>query len=128
MKSNFQDRSVDIDVSFIPNPVSRDLKTRKNKDSILQHIDLLLMQEEDSLIGRPGVCAGLKSMLFESFSVHEVNVIKAKIRNTLSFEPRISVEEIEVSASGHSVLIRVEFIFIETRKKFVYESTLRRVL
>ena len=128
MTIKFKDRVVDLDGKFESNPVSGDLKIKTNKEAIFQHIELLLMQEEDSLIGRPGVCAGLNSLIFEQFGVHESNVLKAKIRNTLRFEPRIQVLDIEVLQNNHDVDIRIEFEFFETRKKYTYESTLRRVL
>jgi len=86
------------------------------------------MQDEDALIGRPGVCAGLRSLLFENFGTHERNVVRSKIRNTLRFEPRIRVQDIVVTQSSADLSIRVEFEFIETRKIYTYESTLRRVL
>ena len=100
----------------------------KAEKAILQHIDLLLMQSEDALIGRPGVCANIRAFLFEHASIATKNQIKQKIQNSLGYEPRIKTNRIEIDFDEHDVVIRVIFTFLETGRELVYTSTLRRTL
>ena len=127
---SFTETVVDLSASFEPNPVTKDLTVLKDEAAIKQHIELLLFCDEFSTIGRPFVCAGIKKIINEESSDSKIAEIKSRIKETLRFEPRVSVENVSVVFEPDTkyVKITITMTFVRTGKELIYETRLRRVL
>ena len=130
MSTTFKDRICDIDATFARNLITDDVKTVKLFKSIIQHMDLLLLQSKLAMIRRPNACAGLREELFEEYDRHQKVLIREQIKNVLIFEPRIVVNEIEVNfiPDEESVVIIIHFTIRETNVQQQYVTTLKRVI
>lgn len=130
MNTIFLDKATDIDVNISKHPITDDMEIVSSERAILQHIELLLMRDEYAILYQPGVCAGLRSLLFEQFGHHEHTIVTEKIVNSLQFEPRIDVTDIILThvPDDNELLIEIQFVFLHTDRTLVYKSSLRRIL
>ena len=119
----------DLNGNLSRNPISGDITLKKDEEAIKQHLDLLLLSGEYAAIGRPFLCAGLRSFLFEHASSATVEEIKARVRNTVAYEKRVRARDIRVVFDTNTkyVHIEIDLEFVSADKSFTYTTKLRRI-
>lgn len=100
----------DLSIAFKPHPVTGDLVTKKDTAAIRQAVSNLLYTRKTERFFDSQLGSNLQNLLFEPLNSITAGLISEEITDLLSvYEPRISIEEIEVSADynqdGFNVLL-----------------------
>lgn len=93
----------DLSMTFKPHPVTGDVVVKKDADAIRQSVSNLLYTRIGERFFNEGIGTKLEYLLFEPLNSITAGFISVEIRSVLdSYEPRIRVEQIEVSANSES--------------------------
>jgi len=88
----------DIDLDFVPHPVSGDIAILKNSDAVKRSIRNLLFTGLYERPFNPNMGGNLKQLLFEPSTPITVVALRSYILDTISlYEPRATVVELQVS-------------------------------
>lgn len=87
-------------MSFKPHPISKDVVTKKDAAAIRQAVSNLLYTRLGERPFNSGIGTNLANLLFEPLNSITAGYISGEIREVLRiYEPRIRVENVEVSAN-----------------------------
>lgn len=87
----------DIDMDFLPNPISKDVLKKTNEDAIAASIANLLQTSNYERLFNPDLGCNLKKYLFEPVDDITTNNIREEITRTLiNFEPRVELLDVIV--------------------------------
>lgn len=87
----------DLDISFLPNPITKDLSTVVDEESIKQSVKLLVLTSTYERVFQPSVGGDVNKLLFEPLDKVTTAVLAQTIADVLrQFEPRIQVRYIDV--------------------------------
>ena len=120
----------DIDLSFEPNPNTKDIFKKNDVSAVKQSVKNLLLTNRFEKPFRPNFGGNLSNLLFElvdSFSDREARV---QIQNAISlYEPRALVLEVSVNPSPDNNLIKVKVVFqvINTEEIVSLETSVSRL-
>lgn len=90
----------DIDMDFLPNPITKDVLKKTNEDAIAASIANLLQTSNYERLFNPDLGCNLKKYLFELIDDITTNNIREEITRTLiNFEPRIDLLDVFVEPS-----------------------------
>lgn len=100
----------DLSIAFKPHPITKDVATKKDTAAIRQAVSNLLYTRKTERFFDSDLGTNLQRLLFEPLSSITAGLISEEIRGVLGiYEPRISVESIEVKANlsqnGFDVLL-----------------------
>jgi phage baseplate assembly protein W len=100
----------DLSIAFKPHPVTGDVVTKKDTAAIRQAVSNLLYTRKTERFFDSELGTNLQRLLFEPLSSITAGLISEEIKNVLTrYEPRISIESIEVNAdrnqNGFEVLL-----------------------
>jgi phage baseplate assembly protein W len=89
---------IDLDFSFVKNPISKNVSIKKNLTSIKQSIvNLLTLKVGDSPF-HPEIHSPIYEYLFENFTAVSKSVLKSEIRKYLNvYEPRINIDSVNIA-------------------------------
>lgn len=89
------------------------IKIKEDKDVIAESVTRILMTTPGERVGRPDFGCGLRYLLFESLDDIYVDDVKAIIVSAIEkYEPRIILENIELTASEHTLYVKIYFQMI----------------
>lgn len=130
MPLEFRDKATDISFDFSANPISNDIQLVEEERATLQHMESVLLRDEYALIGRPGICAGLRNYVFEYFDNLEQQILRNKILNSLEHVPRIRLNGLNITneKNTNEIVIEIPFTLITTDRELVYRTTLKRAI
>lgn len=119
----------DIDLNFLPNPLSKDVSRKINDEAIKQSMKMLLLtmfyeRPFHSNIGSP-----INTLLFEPISPMLNVILQKHIEQVLSnFEPRIDVDAVQVALreEENSVDIKIYYRVLNTTALQVFDIILER--
>jgi len=119
----------DIDLNFLPNPLSKDVGRKINDEAIKQSMKMLLMtmfyeRPFHSNIGSP-----INTLLFEPISPMLNVILQKHIEQVLAnFEPRIEVDAVQVALreEQNSVDIKIYYRVLNTSALQVFDIILER--
>jgi phage baseplate assembly protein W len=100
----------DIDLDFIPHPVSQDIVPLSNAEAVKRALRNLLFTAKNERIFNPNFGANLRKLLFEPINPGTRQTLKLMIENTINmFEPRVDLQYVNVyineDANGYDVTI-----------------------
>ena len=102
----------DIDISFIKHPLSGDVVTLTDDNAIKGSIELLLDMDFFETPMNPEKGSQVKRLLFEPMGIDVVIEIKEAIIEVLDkYEPRITVEAVNVEADYDDAVYEIEIVF-----------------
>ena len=102
----------DIDMDFMPNPITEDILKKTNESAIAQSIGNLLQTAHYERLFRPEIGCNLKKYLFEPIdNITTNNITEEIIRTITNYEPRVSVTNIRAQASPDDNLYAVTLTF-----------------
>lgn len=119
----------DIDLNFLPNPLSKDVGRKINDESIKQSMKILLMtmfyeRPFHSNIGSP-----INTLLFEPISPMLNVILQKHVEQVLAnFEPRIDVDSVQIALREelNSVDIKIYYRVLNTSALQVFDIILER--
>jgi len=120
----------DFDLSFSVNPITGDLGTKSDVNSIQQSIKTLINTNFFERPFQPTLGCNIRGLLFELSSPVVVNDIKTVINDVLTnYEPRINLIEIKVSDLSDSNAYNISIIYNLKNNKTVntFETVLKRL-
>ena len=120
----------DFDLSFSVNPITGDLGTKSDVNSIQQSIKTLINTNFFERPFQPTLGCNIRGLLFELSSPVVVNDIKTVINDVLTnYEPRIDLIEIKVSDLSDSNAYNISIIYNLKNNKTVntFETVLKRL-
>lgn len=103
---------VDIDQSFEPHPNSGDVTRKIDLNAVKQSVRNILLTNKGEKLFDPNFGCNLRGYLFENYTLGLAATIRAAIRYNLSnYEPRISLDNIEVSddSDNNALMVTVEY-------------------
>ncbi len=119
----------DIDLTFTPHPVTKDLLAKTNENAIKNAIKNLIMTRHYERPFHSEIGSSVTSMLFELPTPGLVAMLRQEIYDTIkNFEPRAVVLDVDVGfdPDNHFVLVTVVFKIVNTTRPIVVEFTLDR--
>lgn len=107
----------DIDMGFLPNPVSKDVSRKYDENSIKQSIKNLIMTKNFERPFRSDIGSQVMSLLFEPMTPLIRATIKKTISDTInSYEPRVKLLDVSVllSPDNNGVYVTIVFSIVNT--------------
>jgi phage baseplate assembly protein W len=104
----------DLDLRFLPNPVTGDVSMSYNEQSVIRSIQNLLYTRPYEKLFDPSVGSGLFALLFEPLSPLTASSIEDEIvRLITNYEPRATIYQLNVSALADQDSFQVSlYVFI----------------
>jgi len=107
----------DIDMGFLPNPVSKDVSRKYDENSIKQSIKNLIMTKNFERPFRSDIGSQIMSLLFEPMTPLIRATIKKTISDTINlYEPRVRLLDVSVllSPDNNGVYVTIVFSIVNT--------------
>ena len=105
----------DLSIAFKPHPITGDLTTKKDTAAIRQAVSNLLYTRKTERFFDSQLGTNLQNLLFEPLNSITAGLISEEIRFVLvKYEPRISVEQIEVRTNNAQNGFEVLMSFVVT--------------
>jgi len=100
----------DIDLSFKINPLTKDIRTLSDGDSIKQALKVLLLTNYSERPFRPTVAGNVNRLLFEQYDqLTELSLRNDIIETIENHEPRVLLNDVKVVYNDLSVDITVKY-------------------
>lgn len=101
----------DIDMDFMPNPITEDILKKTNENAIAQSIGNLLQTAHYERLFRPEIGSNLKKYLFEPIDNITTNNIVEEINRTITnYETRVQLLDVvaipDYDNNGYNVSIK----------------------
>jgi phage baseplate assembly protein W len=104
----------DLDLRFLPNPVTGDVSMSYNEQAVIRSIQNLLYTKPYERLFDPTIGSGIPALLFEPLSPLTASSIEDEITRLISnYEPRATIYQLNVSANADSNSFTVSlYVFI----------------
>lgn len=119
----------DIDLNFLPSPLTRDVTKKFDVNSIKQSIKNLVMTNHYEKPFHPELGSPVMSLLFEPQTHIIRHSIETAIAYTITnFEPRVRLMGVRVSfdENNDTINVEVEFRIVNTETPITVDFTLKR--
>ena len=119
----------DIDMGFLPNPVSKDVSRKYDENAIKQSIKNIIMTKNFERPFRSDVGSQISALLFEPITPIVSATIKKTIINTIAtYEPRVKLLNVNVllSPDNNGVYVTIVFTIINTSTPISVDLFLER--
>lgn len=120
----------DFDLSFGVNPITGDLGTKSDANTIQQSIKTLINTNYFERPFQPTLGCNIRSILFEPVSPIVANDLKTVINDVLvNYEPRIVVRNIEIrdNSDANSYFITIIYNIRSSKTINTFETVLKRL-
>jgi len=107
----------DLDMAFLPNPVSKDISRKYDENAIKQSIKNIILTKNFERPFHSDVGSQISSLLFEPITPMITAMMQETIANTIqSYEPRVNLLDISVllSPDNNGVYVTIVFTIINT--------------
>jgi phage baseplate assembly protein W len=119
----------DIDMAFLPNPVSKDVSRKYNENAIKQSIKNIIMTKNFERPFHSDVGSQISSLMFEPITPMLTALVKKTIENTIrSYEPRVNLLSVSVllSPDNNGVYVTIVFAIVNTSTPISVDLFLER--
>ena len=120
----------DIDMSFVVNPVTKDIGIKYDVNSVKQALRNLFFYQRGEKKFDPNFGSGIRGMLFEPVDNISAGILEKEIEVMIeNYEPRVLLDNVIVVASAdtNDYEVRVDFYVIGVREPQVYTTMLERL-
>lgn len=94
------------------NPISLDLSTRKNEESIKESLKNLILTDRGERLMQPNIGSDVRASLFENASPVTLKILEERVRDVINnYEPRVSVINVDVTSLYDDNRVRVTIYF-----------------
>jgi phage baseplate assembly protein W len=107
----------DLDLSFIPHPLTGDIVKRTNENAVKASLRNLLQTNNYERRFHPEIGTPLRQLLFKNADPLTRAMVERAITDTVrNYEPRVTLTAVDVNFSpdNNSIMIRVEFKILNT--------------
>lgn len=119
----------DIDMAFLPNPVSKDISKKYDENAIKQSLKNIILTRNFERPFRSDVGSQISALLFEPLTPMLSSLIKKTIENTVSaYEPRVNLLDVSVllSPDNSGVYVTIVFTIVNTSTPISVDLFLER--
>ncbi len=103
---------VDLDLNFIPNPVTGDISKNVGNKAVINAVQNLVLTNFYERPFHPDIGSNCYKLLFEPMTSTTANAIQREIGNVIkNYEPRVTVNTITVTADYDNNGFNVEIEF-----------------
>lgn len=107
----------DIDMGFLPNPVSKDISRKYDENAIKQSIKNIILTKNYERPFHSDIGSQVMSLLFEPITPMLAATMKKTIVNTIAaYEPRVNLLDVSVllSPDNNGVYVTITFMIVNT--------------
>ena len=119
----------DIDLSFIPHPVSGDIVKKYDEKAIIQSIKNLILTQNYERPFHSEIGSQIKGLLFELTTSLTASIVKRQIIDLIvNFEPRAEVLDVTVmlASDNNGLYVTIVFAVINTTSPVTIDLFLER--
>lgn len=122
-------RYTDIDLKFIPNPITRAIKNLDEKTSIIRALTHLLFTRQGEKLYDSQFGVGIQDQLFESNDFIRQDVLKTFITTQINnYEPRVNLISVNLESDVYNLTVTIEFsLKSNPAEVLTLEKTIRRI-
>jgi len=120
----------DIDMSFSPNALTKDVGKKFDVNAVKQAIKNVLLTQKGEKPFNPNYGSGVYDLLFEPMDFFVSSIMQKEIETTLeNYERRVKVIDVvcEPNFDLNQYEIRVEFYVVGVKEPQVYTNILERL-
>jgi phage baseplate assembly protein W len=120
----------DLDLNFIPNPVTGDVAIRTGDNAVINSVKNLIFTNFYERPFHPEIGSGVRRLLFDNADVLTAENLKKAISTVLdNFEPRVSIKNLIVKLSDdlNKFQVILEFFILNNTKPTNISFFLERV-
>jgi len=120
----------DIDMSFKPNVLTKDVGKKFDVNAVKQSLKNVLMTQKGEKPFNPNYGSGIYDLLFEPMDYLVSSVMQKEIETTIeNYEPRVELIDVECEPNFdlEQYEIRIEFYVIGVKEPQVYTNVLQRL-
>lgn len=119
----------DLDMAFLPNPVSKDVSKKYDENAIKQSLKNIILTRNFERPFRSDVGSQISALLFEPLTPMLSSLIKKTIENTIgAYEPRVNLLNVSVllSPDNNGVYVTIVFSIVNTSTPISVDLFLER--
>lgn len=106
-------RYSDLDLDFIPHPVTKDVSIKTNEEAVKRAVRNLILTNKFERPFQPELGGNVRALLFENVDVFTATALEGRIRNQLEiYEPRVETLNVRVFADLDANGFRVVLEFL----------------
>jgi phage baseplate assembly protein W len=120
----------DIDMSFKPNVLTKDIGKKFDVNAVKQSLKNVLLTQKGEKPFNPNYGSGIYDLLFEPMDYLVSSVMQKEIETTIeNYEPRVELIDVECEPNFdlEQYEIRIEFYVIGVKEPQVYTNVLQRL-
>lgn len=105
-------RYSDLDLDFLPNPITRDVPLKYDVEAVKRSIKNLVFTNKYERPFKPEIDSGINRLLFENFNTIRVVTIQSRIEDVIrNYEPRVTEVSVKMtdSVDRHTIIIDIIF-------------------
>lgn len=122
-------RFSDIDLKFIPHPISKKVKNLDARTTIFRALNHILFTRPGERLYNAEFGVGIQNYLFELNNFIQQDILKTNIENQVeNFEKRIILEDIVIEQDVNNITINIAFRLKSNPQELItFEKTLKRI-
>lgn len=120
----------DLDIGFIPHPITKQLTRKKNREAVRQSVKALVLTDFYERPFKSDIGCGIRRHLFELFTPATKQSMQNAVREVIAnYEPRAELIDVLVEDRPdlHAVTISVAFYIVNDPDPVVLDVILERV-
>jgi phage baseplate assembly protein W len=120
----------DLDLAFLPHPITKKLSRKINRDAVKQSVKSLVLTDFYERPFKSDIGCGIRQYLFELFTPSTKQMMENAIRSVIqNYEPRADVIEVLVEEyqDQYALSVTVSFFIVNDPEPVVLDVILERV-
>ena len=120
---------IDLDLNFLPHPVTGDIVRSYDADSINKNLKYLILTQNYEVPFHPEVGCQVNGLLFEEADYMTTQLMQRTIENAIqNFEPRVSLLSVEVDTDNtkHAFNVTIVYKIVNTLQPVTFNLLLKR--
>lgn len=94
------------------NPISLDLATKKNEESVKESLRNLILTDRGERLMQPNIGSDVRASLFENATPVTLKILEERVRDVINnYEPRVSIIDVDVTSLYDDNRVRVTIYF-----------------
>lgn len=120
----------DLDIAFIPHPITKQVTRKTNREAVRQSVKSLILTDFYERPFKSGIGCGIRKYLFELFTPATKQQMQTVIREVIrNHEPRAQIIDVLVEERPdlHAVTVSLAFYIVNDPDPIVLDVILERV-
>ncbi|CAB4124112.1 COG3628 Phage baseplate assembly protein W [uncultured Caudovirales phage] len=120
----------DLDLNFIPHPITKDINKKVGVNAVLQSLKNLLFLNHYEKPFHPEIGSNIRKMLFEPIDPVIAGILAKEIQDTITnFEPRVDIRNVYVmeNTDGNGFDVTLEFYMVNSPEPITVSFFLERL-